>query len=353
MRNSPQISDCQKIQLVYERKPECPLIRSILYNQVLMVGFILLPMLAFAGCAKEDAKKIDLTQTITIKDTLESNQVIRIGIIPDQNIRTSTHQYEPLVDYLNRKMNLKVTLVYLNSYSEACDKFIYKQLDAAFIGSFNYVLTHMKVGVEPVARPESSGGVSVYRGLVLVQTGSGIQKVSDMKGKRLALVHPTTFSGSLYPLYYFKQNGVTDMETFFSDVFFTESHDKAILTLLNNGADVAIAKDQVYRRMIKENPDLVKKLTVLSMSEPVPTNTLCVRKELDPAFKEKLRKILCNLDQDVDARPVFEALGDTSKFVEARDEDYRVIYSMAKELGIDLSAYPYRERFNMSSSKDK
>jgi len=313
-------------------------------NRILPVFLIFVMFFSFAGCGdKEDMKKIDLNKTEEIKDVFQNIGRLKIGLIPEQDIRKMAERYEPLAKYLSERLNLKVSLIYLNSYGEICDKFINKELDAAFFGSLGYVLTHVKAGVEPVARPDYSG-ISTYRGLVIVRSGEGITNARDMKNKRLALVHRSTYAGYLYPLYYFNVNGIRDFETYFSKVIFTGSHDKAISGVLRGEADIAIAKDLVYQRMITENPDLAKRLTVLSASEGVPSNALCVSRELDPAMRAKLKNILLDMARDEAAKPALKALGRASRFVDTEDANYRPLYEAIKALGIDLNTYPYYDR---------
>lgn len=306
---------------------------------------VLLPLFSFAviGCSNnEDIKKVDLTKTEEVKDAPREPLGIRVGLVPVEDIRKMAARYEPLAKYLSKKMGLKVELVYLDSYSEVCDRFIYNQLDAAFFGSFSYVLTHAKAGIEPIARPDFHG-VSTYKGLIIVRKDSNISNIADMKGKRLALVHQATYAGYLYPLYYFKEYGVRDLEKYFSKVIFTGRHDKAIFAVLRGEADIAAPKDSVYERIIKENPQLEKELVILSASGPVPSNALCVSKNLNPALKKKLRNILLNLENDAEANPALEAL-DATKFVETNDQDYRYLYDIIKALGIVLDTYPYYDR---------
>lgn len=308
---------------------------------VLLSGFFLISQ--FIGCSnKEDIKKVDLNRVESIKDQPQDPLRIRIGLVPEEDIRRMAQRYQPLVEYLSGKINQKVVLVFLDSYGEICDKFIYKQLDAAFFGSFSYSLTHVKAGVEPIARPDYDG-VSTYRGLIVVRPDSNINSVSDMKGKRLALVHRATYAGYLYPLYYFKKHEVENLQDHFSKVIYAGSHDKAIYSLLRGEVDVAAPKDLVYQRIIKENPGLEKKLVILSASGPVPSNTLCVRKDIDAALKNRLKEILLNLDNEPDAAPVLEALG-ALRFIETKDADYQNLYDTVKALGIDLNAHPYYDR---------
>ncbi|HAZ10695.1 MAG: hypothetical protein A2047_02200 [Omnitrophica bacterium GWA2_41_15] len=308
---------------------------------ILLVSFFLI--LQFIGCANnEDIKKVDLNKVEEMKGLPNESLRIRIGLVPEEDIRKMAQRYQPLVEYLSKKMNQKVILVFLDSYGEVCDKFIYKQLDAAFFGSFSYSLTHVKAGVEPIGRPDYNG-VSTYRGLIVVRSDSNINSVSDMKGKKLALVHQATYAGYLYPLYYFKEHGIDSLQDYFSKVIFAGSHDKAIYALLRGEVDVAAPKDLVYQRIIKENPELEKKLIILSASGLVPSNTLCVRKDLGLALKDKLKETLLNLNNDQEAIPALEALS-AARFIETKDSDYKNLYDTINALGIDLNTYPYYDR---------
>lgn len=321
-------------------------------KEILLACFILLAVISFAGCNRQrDIKKVDLSRTEEIKDIIKEPSKIKIGLVPEEDIRKMAARYEPLAEYLSKKLDKEIVLVYLDSYGEVCDKFIYKQLDAAFFGSFSYALTHVKAGVEPIARPDYQG-TSTYRGLIVVREDSNIKNIIDMRGKRLVLVHQATYAGYLYPLYYFKERGIKDLEGYFSKIIFAGSHDKAIFALLKGEADMACPKDLVYQRIIKENPDLEKKLVVLSASGPVPSNALCVSKDLDPILKNKLKDALLNLHREVEAIPVLESLG-VDKFIETKDSDCQNLYDTINALDIDLNTYPYYERPDMGFDRTR
>ncbi len=110
-----------------------------------IIGFFLISQ--FIGCSNnEDIKKVDLNQVEEIEGQPKESLRIRIGLVPEEDVRKMAERYQPLAEYLSKKLNQKVILVFLDSYGEVCDKFIYKQLDAAFFGSFSYVLTHGEKG---------------------------------------------------------------------------------------------------------------------------------------------------------------------------------------------------------------
>jgi ABC-type phosphate/phosphonate transport system substrate-binding protein len=66
-----------------------------------------------------------------------------------------------------------------------------------------------------------------------------------------------------------------------------------------------------------------------------------LRRDLDAQTREKLKKILLDMDQTVDGREVLAKFG-ALKFVETNEEDYRPVIDMAAQAGITLKHYTYK-----------
>jgi phosphonate transport system substrate-binding protein len=211
--------------------------------------------------------------------------------------------------------------------------------DAGFFGSFSYVLTHAKTGIEPIARPVWLDGSSTYRGYIFVRKDSNIKSVKDMKGKTLVLVDKATTAGYIFQRYYFKYNGVDDMEDYFSRISYARSHDAAAWAVYTGEADIGGAKNHVFNELQAEYPDFKEKMVVLAESPEVPSNGLAVRRDLNPAIKLRLKTLLLSLHETPEGQEVlknFRAL----RFIETSDNDYLVLYNMVKQLGINLQDYP-------------
>ncbi len=210
--------------------------------------------------------------------------------------------------------------------------------DAGFFGSFSYVLTHTKAGIEPIARPVWLDGNSTYRGYIFVRKDSGIENVNDMKNKSLVLVDKATTAGYIFQRYYFKYNGINDLENYFSRISFARSHDAAAWAVYTGEADIGGAKNHIFNNLKEEYPDFKEKMVVLAESPEVPSNGLAVRKDLNPALKLRLKTLLLGLHETAEGQEIlknFKAL----KFVVTTDDDYKVVYDMVEQLGIDLHGY--------------
>lgn len=288
-------------------------------------------LVAMTGCQRVEPtppKKVAPEQTLTI------------GLIPEQQIFDQVLRYTPLADYISKKIGVKVRLQVLSRYGNIIDNFVSMGLDGAFFGSFTYTLAHAKLGVEVLARPENLAGVSTYHGLIFVRKDSGIHTVADMKGKRFALVDKATTAGYLLPLDYFYRNGIRDYKKYLREAYFAGTHEDAIHDVLDRKADIGAAKNTIFQKMEKEEPGIMKELTVLQRSPDVPENGLAVRKDLDGPVKQKLKETLLAMNTDPEGEKILKKFG-ARKFIETTDRDYEPVVKYAKVIGLNLATYDY------------
>lgn len=265
---------------------------------------------------------------------------ITIGLLPEMNVFKQKKRFEPLAAYLSAKMNSKVDLSVLSRYGNIIERFREVNIDAAFLGSFTGALAISQLGVEPIARPINEDGASTYCGYIFVRKDSGINSVADMKGKTFAFVEKATTAGYVYPLAYLKQHHVDSIDGYFKAYHFTGSHDGAIDSVLNGRADIGAAKNTIYNFVRKADPRIDKELVILATSPRVPSNGLCVKPDMAPAKKERLRQELLELHQTSEGLEVLKSLG-FQRFVETSRDDYQPVFALSAEAGINLKEYRY------------
>lgn len=282
---------------------------------------------------------------------------IVIGIVPEQDVMVQRQRYEPLTDYLSRKMgeSFSVKLKLFSTYAEVCNSLADGSINAAFLGSLAYAAVRKYVNV--LARPDYNG-ISTYRGIIFVRANSGIDGLEKMRGKRLVMGGRTTTAGYVFPLYFFKQHGISDYRSYFSEANFVGTHEDAILAVLHNNADVGAAKDLIYRMIAHENPLLETSLKVLAASPPVPSNAFVLRKDLElPCFDchqtvarggtvrreitaqfdigTTIKRHLLSMPQDPEGRDALAAIGNANRFLPTTDADYSELYKMLEEIDVD------------------
>lgn len=265
---------------------------------------------------------------------------LNIGLIPEHDIFHQLKRFEPIADYLSKKIQANINLIILTRYGNIVDNFVSGGFDAAFFGSFTYTLAHSKIGVEVIARPETNLGVSEYYGMIFTRKDSGIRSVKDMEGKIFACVDKATTAGYLFPMAYLKKNKVIDYKTFFEEIYFTGTHEDAIYDVLNGRAHVGSAKNTVFYRLADKDPRIINELHIIAESPKVPENGLAVRKDLDESVKKKLKETLLNMHKESGGVQVLNDFG-VQRFIETTNADYINVYKMLNQLGLNLSTYEY------------
>ncbi len=299
--------------------------------------------LLFVGTICKTLAVICLSVTLTAGCSRKSNEPpktgprrpsIVIGLVPEQDMFKQRERYEPLARYLSARTGADIKLIVLPRYGNILNSFISSGMDAAFFGSFTYILAHARLGVQPVARPVGVDGRSTYHGLIFVRKDSHIRSVWEMRGKRFAFVDRDTTAGYLLPLAFFEKYGV-HYPTYLKESYFTGTHEDAIYDVLEGKADIGAAKDTVLERLAAADEKIANELVMITRSPDVPENSLAVRKDLDASMKNRLKTALLNMHEDPEGAGALKDLG-AQKFIEATDSDFKPVYDYARTLGLDL-----------------
>ncbi|KAF0216862.1 MAG: phosphonate transport system substrate-binding [Geobacteraceae bacterium] len=268
-------------------------------------------------------------------------QQIVIGLIPELNVFKQMERFSPLAAYLTDKTGIKVKFTILSRYGNMVERFSKERLDAAFFGSFTGALAIRKLGVVPLARPVNLDGESTYHAHLYTRKDSGIKSIADMKGKKIAFVDKATTAGYVFPVAYFKEHGITNIDKFFGETFYAGSHDASLYAVLNREADIGASKNSVYDIIRSSDPRIDEEIVIVAESSKVPSNGLCVRKGLHPQIANKLKEALLNLDKNPEYKSVLEKLK-FIKFIPTTVDDYKPVFEMTHKAGIDLRKYDYR-----------
>lgn len=259
-----------------------------------------------------------------------------LGVLPEQNVVKQLARYKPLREYLAKGLEKEVQVKVLPHYGAVDDELKAGRIDGAIFGSLMFLVTASRVEIEPLVRPEVRG-VSTYKGLIFARKDSNIKDYKDMRGKSIALVDRGTTAGYIYPLAYFKENGIKDVNAYVGRQIFTGSHDSAILTVLHRKADVGAAKDTIFYRVARENPRVEKELVIIAQQRGHnPENTVAVRRNLP--YKDKLRRLFLDMDKTTEGQEALRVLG-ADRYILTTDKDFDELRSLIRTVGIDLQEY--------------
>lgn len=290
-------------------------------------GIILTALLLFFLCLSPSARSAEIT----------------IGLIPEQNVFEQMARYEPIGRYIQKRTDIKVRFTILSRYGNILDSFVKDDMDGAFWGSFTGALAIEKMGIEPLVRPLWLDGTSSYRGYIFVRKDSGIKSMKDMKGRSIAFVDKATTAGYIFPMAFFREHGVTDINSFFKEHYFAGSHDATISAVLDKKVDIGCAKSTILHHLGEQDPRVEEDLLLLAHSQEFPSNALGVRSDLSLEIKTKIRNALLGMDDVAEGRAILKEFR-AIRFIATSREDYVPVFHAAAQAGIDLKNYEYRNK---------
>ena len=144
-------------------------------------------------------------------------------------------------------------------------------------------------GFRPFTMMARGDGSFGYEMEIITHPGSGIAKVEDIKGKKLAFTSQTSNSGFKAPSAILKADYKMEPKKDFEPVF-SGKHDNSILGVANKDYPAAAIANSVLSRMISR--DVVKKDQIVSIykSQTFPTTGYGIAHNLKPELQAKIQE---------------------------------------------------------------
>ena len=248
--------------------------------------------------------KIEKLSEINNQETTPLRIALGTGISPQSNIE----YHWDLIKLIETKTGRKVEVVQKHSYADINYLLSLDLIDIAFVCSSSYVLANEQAKVVDLIAIPKIYGEFEYQSYIIVRADSGINKLDDLKDKVFAFSDPVSTTGFFYPSYRLKELA-TSPDRFFSDFFFTHSHDKSIYAVINGLADGAAVDSTVYTRITREYPDLNQKLLIIEKSPKFLNSPIVARSSLDNNLKNSIINILTGIEEDPETIKIFNRYG--------------------------------------------
>lgn len=144
-------------------------------------------------------------------------------------------------------------------------------------------------GFRPFAMMASADNSFGYEMEIITYPGSGIEKVEDIKGKKLAFTSETSNSGFKAPSAILKADYGFIAGTDFEPVF-SGKHDNSILGVANKDYPAAAIANSVLRRMIQRDVVKADQIKSIYKSQTFPTTGYGTAYNLKPDLQEKIKE---------------------------------------------------------------
>lgn len=275
--------------------------------------------LALTGCDDQGDK--DYQPTYAIKSAVPS-KTYRIGC-PFNTPETLFAIYQPLIDYLNRRLGQKVLELEASRDYEAFEqKLYYRNFDFALSNPYQTVMA-VTNGFRIFAKMADD---SQYRGMILVRRDSAITAVTDLKGKSISYPADSALAATLLPQAFLKQHGLDIAQI---ENRYVGSEESAILGVYLGRSAAGTTWPMAWQRFQRDDPAKAAQLTVKWETESLPNNGWVARDDVPAELVDRIRALLLALpDSDEGSKLLAHMM--VSRFEAADDSTYRPVHDFLR-----------------------
>ena len=289
--------------------------RMITSFLIVILSIVLLIILPFVLKAQQE-EYIDFSEVTETVDNSAKDDALRIGLISVTGDNKSYILEKELANYIGEKLSKKVKLIQKKSYRDINVLLKNNKIDVAFLSTGAYSLYEDKGSLELLVRPNR--GKTYYHPIVIVKKDSNINNIEDLKSQSFAFVDTYSYSGYLAMNDYLKKNGML-VNKFFSNSYFTHSHEESINQVTNGTVKAAIVDDWALQYIYNNFPDTALNIKIIKTFPEVPTGPVVTHKDYEE--KDKLKQILLSIDKDSIIRRTLSQL-QIEKYEETKASDY-------------------------------
>lgn len=229
---------------------------------------------------------------------------IRFGLTP-VFLTSDLELLGRLQAYLARATGFPISLITRRTYQEIVALLISRQIDAAWICGYPYVMHATELQL--VALPRWRGR-PLYQSYLIVDADRQAESLSDLKGDVHAFSDPDSNSGFLVTRAALAEAQFRP-ETFFERTFFTYGHRNVIRAVASGLATSGSVDGYVYELVAELEPALAARTRILQRSEwlgfpPIAAPRIAV----DNERLERLSAALLSMAMDDDGRAILAML---------------------------------------------
>lgn len=281
---------------------------------------------ALTGCASGNSKQEDAAK-----------EKLVVQFVPTNNDGTMEAKAKPFAEYLSKKLDRQVDVTLATDYSTIVEAMASGQVDIGIMPPAAYVQAKDMDAAEAILTsqlgdydqetglPLEGQLTNTFKGEILVRADSGLNELTDLKGKKIATLSPNSASGYIYPVAEMKDAGVDPT----TEATLTTVNDipSEITAVLNGQMDAAFVFEgarNVFASSFADN-DLFKDLKVLYLTEgDIPNDAIAVQPKMDDALKKEIKDVFLNMKDDEEGAEAMSLWGHQG-YEEAADSAYDTI----------------------------
>ena len=261
-----------------------------------------------------------------------AQQVFRVTTIPEEAATEQLRKFGPLVKYLERQLGMKVEFTPVNDYPAAVEALVNQQVELVWFGGFTHVQAQLRSGgkIIPIAQREED---AQFHSVFITRTDSGIQQLSDLKGKTFSFGSQSSTSGHLMPRSFLLAAGI-EPERDFKRVAYSGAHDATIASVVSGKVDAAALDITVWRKFVDEKKVDTREVVVFYTTPPFYNYNWSVHADLPAALRERVAQALLDLSLDTPEGKEILTLNRATRYIPTKAENYQSLEAAGRSAGL-------------------
>jgi phosphonate transport system substrate-binding protein len=221
------------------------------------------------------------------KDQIDPETLI-FAYTPVEDPSVYVKVWEGFLKHLEKETGRKVQFFPVQSNAAQIEAMRAGRLHIAAFNTGSNPLAVACAGFRPFAMMAAKNGDFGYKMEFITHPGSGIDKIEDIKGKKLAFTTETSNSGFKAPSALLRDKFGMEAKRDYEPVF-SGKHDNSILGVANKDYPAASIASSVKDRMIARGVVKADQLKVIYASQSFPTSGYGIVHNLKPELQEKIK----------------------------------------------------------------
>ncbi len=245
--------------------------------------------------------------------------------------------FKPFTDYLAQCTGKRIVYYPVQSNAAEIEAMRSGRLHVAGFSTGPTGFAVNLAGAVPFAAKGTEKGPQGYHLISLVKKDSPYQKLSDLKGKRVAHTSPSSNSGNLAPLVLYPAQGLKPNDDY--KILWSGGHDKTALGVLSGDYDMGGVASDVFERMVTRGTLKNEDFRIIYKSPIFPTSSFAYAHDLRPDLAKKLTD--CFFAFRFPATMQKEFNGDDRFFPITYKETWKVVREIAEGSGTPYNKAAY------------
>jgi phosphonate transport system substrate-binding protein len=303
---------------------------------VWFVAVLFLGLMGVVGCELFTSYRTPVAVSSTLQNAnaaapLIDSDIIKIGIFPRFSVLETTQAYHPLVTRLGQVLGKPVELVVPPDYHTFWQEAQRGDYALVHYNQYHYLKTHKDAGYEALVCNEELGRRTMA-GVIFVRKDSGIEKVADLKGKKIIFGgDKTAMVAYIAPVGILRAHGLLQGSGY--EVAFAKNPHAAIIHVGRRIVDAAGAGDVTISAKAVTSEIDVSELKILARSDEFIQLVWAVSPKMRPEERILIQQTMVELKNSEAGKAILKAAKVTD-FYPVTDFDFnKVRYMVESAIG--------------------